>query len=408
MSGFMDYLEWRGDLPFSSEVPLNEIDNYMIAKICTPDFTGIIPSGKQTVRLCDAIDRYQTKYGDSEYIGALSSKLTFPVIKRMAETKRFSELPLSGYRNKVEKRLTEQFCALTTELYDETYYISFRGTDDTLIAWKENIMMSVDSSIHAREDAVEYLRWAATQYKGNFYVGGHSKGGNLAIYAAAMVEPEIQKRIIKVFSNDGPGFLPSFYETEGYKRIEDRILTILPQHSIVGSLLTQNGNIEVVKCDKIGPGSHDGFGWELKGPSYVHVEGMTKDSIVMNTGLMKVLENMDLETKYAVINEIFEVLKATGASTLTDIAEHKLKQAGTIISSLKSSPETKKFLNEFINAIVSETMPKINMPDFKAAIPKIKDAAESVIPKMKRTEGEQEELDENEEKIHDIEDPEQE
>lgn len=354
MGKISDYLDWRGDITMNCS-PFNEVDNFIISKIGTPDFTGIVPEDGSEISLYDAVGLYKDKYGDAgKYLGALASPNIGETIFRLPYIERFRDLKLSGFVKKHSEAETEQFSALTIGLPDGRYYVSFRGTDDTVLAWKENFMMSVEESVAAQRDALEYLEWAASVYSGRLIVGGHSKGGNLAVYAAVCASEDIQKRITDVYNNDGPGFREEFYNNPGYERIRDRIHTIIPRHSLVGTLLRQDDKVEVVNDSCRGMGAHDGFTWQVARNSFVRSsKGLSRSSLSFDESMNQMIATMTIEERQVVIDEIFDIIGSTGSSTITDIAEQRWHQAKTMAKTLKNSPEVKKFV-----ATVAELMVK--------------------------------------------------
>ena len=351
MAVIKDYLAWRGDLSFDSS-PFNEVDNYIVAKIGTPDLTGIVPEDAREIPLSLALDLYEAKYGKKgDYLGRLASASIMPVIREAANTVRFRDLKLSGFRRKYAVEETEQFSALTVTLPDGRHYVSFRGTDDTLIAWKENMLMSVEETVAAQRDALAYLDWAAGQYPGELIVGGHSKGGNLAVYAAAKTSPGTQERISAVYSNDGPGFMPDFMQSEGCLRIRPKIKLFLPQHSLVGTLLTQEERCEIVRSLKSGLAAHDGFNWAVLGPRFERCEKLSRGSRVFDESIDSMLEKMSVDERRVFIDDLFEVLGKTGAQTVTDLTEQKLHSTLKLAGSLRKAPEVRKFITALIEEL---------------------------------------------------------
>lgn len=345
MATISDYLDWRGDIHFLVS-PFNEVDNYIVAKIGTADLHGIVPETAEAVPLEAALERYFRRFGQGgNYLGLLSSEHLVPILRRLPETVRFRELALSGYVNRVLPQLTEQFAALTVTLPDGNYYVSFRGTDDTIAAWKEDFMLSLEDAVPAQRDAAAYLAWAAEQYPGPLIVGGHSKGGNLAVYAAATAAPAVQDRIVAVFNNDGPGFAEEFLRSEGYLRIRDRIVTLLPQRSIVGTLLSQD-RYTVVRCSRAGFSAHDGFNWEVRGTAFVHAPQLSRSSMALDESLERVLQGMELQERREFIETFFDLLTASGAVTLTDINEHKLRKAVEFGKGIRREKKVQRFAVE--------------------------------------------------------------
>lgn len=351
MAVITDYLAWRGDLSFENS-PFNEVDNYIVAKLGTPDLSGIVPEDAREIPLSLALDLYETKYGKKgDYLGRLASPSIMPVIRDAAKSVRFRDLKLSGFRHKYAVEETEQFSALTVTLPDGRHYVSFRGTDDTLIAWKENMLMSVEGTVAAQKDALTYLNWAGEQYPGELIVGGHSKGGNLAVYASAMTLPETQERISAVYSNDGPGFMPGFMQSEGYLRIKPKIKLFLPQHSIVGTLLTQEEHFEIVRSVKPGLAAHDGFNWAVLGPRFERCEKLSRSSRVFDESIDSMVEKMSVDERRVFIDDLFEVLGKTGAQTITDLTEQKLRSTLKLAGSLRKAPEVRKFITALIEEL---------------------------------------------------------
>ena len=347
----LDYLSERGDRSFE-EVPFNEVDNYIIAKIGTADYSGIIPRAGESVPLGEAVEAYFARRGEAgDYLGALASPSIAQSLHRLPGTRRFRDLLLSGFVLRLEPERTEQFSALTVTLPGVWSYVSYRGTDDSLLAWKEDFLMSVEEAVSAQADAAAYLAETALRLPGELMVGGHSKGGNLAVYAAAMAPEEVQARITHVYNNDGPGFLPAFYEGEGYGRIRRRIHTLLPQYSLVGTLLTRERWATVVKSSRAGIAAHDGFNWEVRHDSFVRCPVLSRSSQAFEETMDRVLAGMGPEERREFIDELFEALSATGAVTVTDLSETRLRQALTIASSFRKGTGTKRFVLQVLEQL---------------------------------------------------------
>jgi len=351
MATIRDYILWRGDLTFAAD-PFNDVDNYIIAKLGTPDLSFLVPSVFQPASLRDVLDSYTRMYGEEgDTLGALTSGQILPAMRQLPDTKRFGELTLSGFRKTIDTGRTEQFSALTVHLPDGRHYISFRGTDDTLLGWKENLLMCVEPVIAAQRSAADYLTEAAAALPGRLIVGGHSKGGNLAVYAAASAPPEVQERIDTVYSNDGPGFLPDFLRTEGYRDIRPKVRLLIPEHSVVGTLLTQDADAVFVKSRRTGIASHDGFAWEVLGPDFVHVPELCRSSRNFHRYIDDMTTAMSDEERRAFIDDFFGLLASTGAETITGLTELRLRDALKLANSLRKSQETRKFLSMLLEVL---------------------------------------------------------
>lgn len=378
MATIRDYLDWRGDVTMDYS-PFNEVDNYILAKIGSPDLTGIVPFDTREMSLATAVQLYEEAYGEEgRYLGALAAPGIMDTFFRLPSTERFKDLRLTGYIRIVDEAENEQFSALTIGMPDGRYYVSFRGTDDTILAWRENLMMSVEECVPAQRDAADYLVWAAEHYDGPLIVGGHSKGGNLAVYAAVNAPETVQDRIVAVYSNDGPGFNPDFYDNPGYQRIRDRIHTILPRHSLVGTLLQQDDNITVVNDSCRGIGAHDGYSWQVERNSFVRSpNGLSRSSRSFDESMNTMIANMSIEDRKAVIDEIFDIIATTGSSTISEITERRWRQAKTMAKTFKNSPEVKKFVVTMAELLVKDYKGRLQADNKKAKEEKAESKSET-------------------------------
>lgn len=318
MANIMDYLDWRGDLSFRAD-PFNEVDNLICALLGTPDLSLLIPENGQAVSLPNVVESYTELWGEKgDRLGLLASPQVLPLLRKCAETVRYASVKLSHFVNIVDDVKAEQFSAVCVHLPDGCCYLAYRGTDDSILGWKEDFLLSVLDWVPAQRDALAYLISVAADVDGELILGGHSKGGNLAFYAAVNAPEEIQRRIRAVYSNDGPGFRENVQNTEGYKRIADRLFSILPQHSMVGILLEQCGQPIIVKSAKVAPESHDGFNWELMGTRFVRCEDFSRSAKAFESALERAIAAKTQAERREFVDAFFLLLTATGAKTLTE------------------------------------------------------------------------------------------
>ena len=372
MNTVFDYLDWRGDVPMSV-APFNDVDNFIISKVGCCDFDGIVAHDAAPTPLGEALEAYFTRRGaDADKFGALASANLAPVLHRLPETARFRDVLLRCFSRLALPEQTEQFSALTLTLPDGTHYVSFRGTDDTLYAWKEDFMMALSGAVPAQRDAADYLTRTAAALAGTLRVGGHSKGGNLAVYAAAEAVPEIQARISVVYNNDGPGFHAEYLSTPGYLAIRDRIRTLLPQFSIVGTLLVQDrATCTVVRSSRFGIAAHDGFNWGTSAAGFLRAEDLSRSSRAFDATMEQVLAQMDMAQRREFIEALFGVLTATGAVTLTDINERRLRRALTIARRMAKEKTVSRFVVDVLEQMAKEYV-VVSAAQLKGYLPKRK------------------------------------
>ena len=342
MNNVLSYLDWRGDLPFSKS-PFNEVDNLILSLFCYLPLEEIVPGpGKRPVSLVRAAEKYFSArpVPDRSEKTSHSGEAYDWLFYRMANSDRFRKVTLSDMVSITDDVWTEQFAAVCFHLDRRTLYIAYRGTADKLVGWKEDFLLACLPTIPSHEQALRYLvRTAQTYPQGVLHVGGHSKGGNLAVYASARAPLPVQDRICRVWSNDGPGFQPEFLNRRGYKQISGRIRSIVPESSIVGLLLTQDKNYEIVGSSQIGLMQHDGFSWEVSGPQFVQKEGLSAQSLQMEKKIEDWLGKIPAEEKKKVVDTLFDLLAASGATTLSDVKKGKLKFAIAALPQMMDLPK---------------------------------------------------------------------
>lgn len=358
MANISDYIDWRGDLDFSAS-PFNEVDNLVLSELCFIDFENIVPSPKDggAVALGKAAEEFLKKNGPADKI---SMGLLIPdeiplLLEKAASSHRFRDTYVRGYVNIVDTERQTQFSATTYLLGDGTEYVAFRGTDDTVVGWKEDFNMSFLSEVPAQTEAVAYLDIAACSSALPLRIGGHSKGGNLAIYAALKSIPQIQSRIINIYNNDGPGFKRPVREEPGYKRIAGKIITLTPHLSVVGSLLEHELNYDVVESDGKGLLQHDGFTWHVIGTRFVRLEDTSPASKRLEESLRNHLNELDTEQRKCFVNGLFGAIESTGASTLSEINEDRLRSAYKIAASIMSlDKKTRELVTKTLALLMKE------------------------------------------------------
>lgn len=263
MSNVFDYLDWRGDLTFE-QASFNEIDALILAitaYIHYPDSFDELTSFKE------ALQKFYAQPPEDAYRGFDGIKDDiYQLLKSLEENRRFNELYLSDYRNIFIKEPQEQFAAMTYHLADHCLITVFRGTDSTLVGWKEDFNMALDKPVPAQLSAAAYLEDIADKYAKKIIVTGHSKGANLAVFAASQLRDK--DRLLNVYCNDGPGFSNEFINSSEFKEIKERIKAYMPAGSIVGGLMIPP-QIEMILSNGVSILQHDPFSWQLKGTHFL-------------------------------------------------------------------------------------------------------------------------------------------
>ena len=350
MANLMDYLDWRGDLTLAVS-PFNEVDALILAELSFVDFEGIVPPPEvgRGVKLNEAAEAFFARHGGRDVdMGVLVPDGISQMLRKLMASPRFCGMTLNGYEALLDDEVEEQFSALTIDLGNGSIYISFRGTDDTIVGWKEDLNMSFLEEIPSQKQAVDYVARIARQYpEKTLRIGGHSKGGNLAVYSAAKSSGDIQERIVAVHNNDGPGFIWDISKTPGHKRIAGRIHTVLPQTSVVGMLMEHEKHYQVVYSTYDGLYQHDGFSWQVKGTQFVHLDDFSREGKLVDEALSSWADSLNTQQREALAEALYSVFTATGAKTLSELNEEKLKSASAMLKTYKNlDRESRRMVSE--------------------------------------------------------------
>ena len=342
-----DYLTWRGDLTFAQD-GFNEVDNLILCIISYINFKKISrlwstdPADAMTMgEVCAFLT------SEDEQLG-LSEEDYIPLMRAAAKTKRFGGVKLFAYESSHDDVREMQFNAVTFLLPDESIFVAFMGTDRSFAGWKEDFNMSFLEAVPAQMRAIAYTTEIARACPDRtLRIGGHSKGGNLAIYSAVKCAQAVQQRIVGVYNNDGPGFLNDLSATVEHQRIAERIHTVVPQSSVVGMLLEHEKNVQVVHSTYEGIMQHDGFSWEVKGTQFVHLDDFSREGKLFDETIDAWADALSPQQREGFSDALYEVLTATGARTLSELGGEKLKSAVSILKSYKSlDRETRDALSD--------------------------------------------------------------
>ena len=354
MANILDYLDWRGDLSFSA-APFNEVDNLIFSQLCFLDLDRLVSADPNAlpVRLEHAIDRYFERHPiESTSMGFILPRDILILADRARRTARFRDVCVMCFVNHVDQRVQEQFSATTYLLGDGSAYVTFRGTDDTLVGWKEDFNMAFTPTVPAQADATKYLDMILRATNRPLHLGGHSKGGNLAVYAAIHVDPADRIRILDVYSNDGPGFHPHMLSSEAFRAMQGKIRSIVPESSVVGMLLEHEEPYRIVKSTAKGLFQHDGFSWELVGTRFSTVGNLSGESRLVDRTLTLWLAQMNNTEREDFIDSMYSVLSANNAQTLTELTSDRK----SLLSSLRSiDPKSRDMLMKLLLLLADQS-----------------------------------------------------
>ncbi|MGN1270483.1 MAG: DUF2974 domain-containing protein [Clostridia bacterium] len=348
MPNIIDYIEWRGDLSFENS-PINEIDDIIFSRF------SYIPFRCIELKDIDTIGDIALKMKDLDIDNYLWNDDKI-FLQKIGNCKRFKNIKVSDYIEIFDKAAEKQFAAITLWIQDSKKYISFRGTDSSLVGWKEDLNMGFRKDVPSQKEAVKYLDSIANKYKDNLIVGGHSKGGNLAVYSAVFCKDNVKDRIERVINADGPGFDNSVILTNNYKKMLNRIQTYIPQSSIVGRLLEHEEEYQVVKSVQKGIMQHDIYSWEIEPTKLIRIPTVTNNSEIFNGIVSDWLKNTTPKQRENFINVIYEIIMETQAQKTSDFRVETVKKIAIILNGYRNvSGEDKKEIEQMVKLLLEST-----------------------------------------------------
>jgi len=396
MANMLDYLDWYGDFDFRT-VPFNEVDNLILSQISYLDLTGAVPptpsGGSLSVTpdapsVRDAWSRFRECYPVDKKVdlGPLISPLTVTVFEKMAAGSRFGTTRLCCYESRLDTVSHEQFGALTAILPNGISYVSFRGTDDSMVGWREDCEMSY-RVVPSQTSALSYLDEVAGLMRGELHVGGHSKGGNLAAYASAYCSAEVRRRIAVVWCNDAPGFVDEVVPLSSLTPILDRVRLFTPEYSLVGSLFTHALAPTVIKSGgdtgTQGVMQHSALEWQVMRGEFVRGEGISEDSRKMGEVFSQLLASHDIAGRKRLVTDLYDALDVAGIDSLTTLASRGAAGLGAVLNSVGAlDEEDRKPMTDFLLGVVGQSVALTVSPIAKTLTTAFEDArksAESII-----------------------------
>lgn len=346
-----------------SSVKFNMVDSLILSHFVYFNFNKVVPglSDYQAVKIGDLLK--------AEYVPDLLRDLwNFESNRRLlialGMSPRFRDIRMCCFSDITSITDQKQFAAVTFLLDDQTAYIAYRGTDSTVTGWKEDLNMTFTSPVPAQQEGVAYLNAIADRFPHcALIVGGHSKGGNIAVYSAMECDPAVQNRIISINSHDGPGFKDDVFASAKYARIRTKVHKTLPQSSLVGMLLQRHEDYTVVESKQFWILQHDPLTWVIENGDFKYRQGITSGAEHINTAVNQWLESLDDEKRELFAATIHNVIESMGIVKLSDFGKDWRKKALMAMDTIRGiDPETKHFVLETIKSLLSLYLKSFSIP----------------------------------------------
>ena len=342
MGTILDYLKDYGDYTFA-ERPFDEVDSLVLCQFAYLKFGGLVPSvdeDKPAVGLQELKEHadYDHLYADERY-----REDNTALFSGMYRSKRFRDLKINNYINQISLETETQFSAVTFRLPNGICYVAYRGTDETIVGWKEDLNLAFSEPVEGQRMSVEYLDRAAREIEGSFYVGGHSKGGNLATYACMNCDPTVRSRVMAIYDHDGPGFRPEVKARGAYDEIVDRIHKTIPHSSLVGMILYTDGIYSVVESRTMGLAQHNPYTWLVKDDHFQIVDELYAGRKFMDEALNQWILSLTQEQMHTFVDTLYQIVLASETDNLIDFSANWFQSLQKIGMALRDiDPQTGK------------------------------------------------------------------
>ncbi len=354
MAGIVEYSLMNAHKDFNT-LPFTKVDGLIFAQLAYLDFDTFVPDRQLFTRgitfskICEQDDF------DTLFPLERTARKNLLLFNSLAYSKRYGTIKINYHENIFDSEKEVQFSATTFLLPDGTACVSFRGTDSTITGWRENFNMLYNDTVPAQISAVKYLNNVARKIKGNIIVVGHSKGGNLAIYASVMCSPKTKEKIVEVQSFDSPGFTEEFVNSPNYLETESKIIKFVPEDSMIGMLLNDTASYRIVKSDGEGIHQHDPFLWLVDDNDFITGEKIHTKARFVNSTFKEWVSNFTPEQRELFVDAMFDIVEATNiqkAESFLDWSENLKGNSSLILDTIKDlDPETRNFMLKVLRNI---------------------------------------------------------
>lgn len=356
MPNLLNYIEEVAYQDFY-DVPLNRLDILALTEIAYLPFNDLVKpdfATEKAVRLDHLATQFEAAYhGERPNLSVTITPDRIKLLQLLKDAKRFKAIKAFAFIDDYDMEEEKQFAAMTYKVGQDKLVTIFRGTDDTIIGWKEDFHMTYMAEIPAQQSATAYLNNIMTLPIQTIYLAGHSKGGNLAIYASSHMSPQDQKRITQIIAYDSPGVHPTVVESSGYQAIKDRIQPIIPQNSIVGMLLETPDNAEIVESKALGLLQHISFSWEVEGHDFKLAPTLTENSVQVDETLKTWTASLNDEELKHFFDLLFGMFIDAGIEHLNDFTVDTPKKISLLMQQQQNlTDEEKKMLDELFRRLI--------------------------------------------------------
>ena len=345
-----------------AERPLTDVDSLVLSCLSYFHYQGDAVRSREGVLVGDL---FCAEHLDAMAHGLWDAEGLVRLLALVSASPRFRDVRVSEYVDDFDVAAEKQFSACVLHLPDGDAYVSYRGTDNTLVGWKEDFNMAFETGVPSQYAAIDYLERVAPGIEGRIFLGGHSKGGNLAVCAAARCSAEVAARLGRVFSHDGPGFTEEALADELWKERSGLVSKTVPRSSVIGMLFERQEDYAVVESATMGLTQHDPFSWVVEGEDFVRCDDLGRGASFVDKGLNEWISSMTREEREGFVETLFSVLGAAGEDTFADLSGNWQASVPAMLRRLgELDPGERAHITRALSALVGAFMPNVELPQF--------------------------------------------
>lgn len=355
MGNIIDYVKEWGQYSLLDR-PFNEVDSLVLCQLVYLHYEKFVPGLEERnspVTIKSIFEHPEKEHILDDYWYREDNMELFTAA---VHSVRFGNLKMNYYVNIINEGEETQFSAMTFILEDKNVYMAYRGTDATIIGWKEDFNLAFSKPLHSQQLAAEYMDRVAGYIGGSFFAGGHSKGGNLVVYAAMNCQPKTRSKLLQVYNHDGPGFRPEIREAGNYAAIADRVHKYIPRSSIVGMLLEDHCDYEVIESKGVGLLQHNAYSWKIDENAFIRAKGMTDGRKIRDGALNEWVLSLTEEEGHAFVDTLYDIISASEAYDVFEFGADWKKSMTNIFEAAKGVDDTtKKVLQKIFKSLFEIT-----------------------------------------------------
>ena len=344
----------KNEMRTFAEYPFNNVDSVILSKLSCVRFNGLVGGVEENRSPVVLSDLLKAEWFVSMTGGIFNEEKVLQLIFALCASPRFRNIKLNYYEENTDKGIHEQFAATTFILPFGKAYLAFRGTDPSLIGWQEDCNMTFMNAVPSQLAALEYIEKVASLIDLPLILGGHSKGGNVAVYGGAKAKERVKHRIEAIYDHDGPGFREEVMKQKCFDDVIPKIRKTVPECSIVGMLLDTRADYRIVASNERYLSQHDTFSWIVDKDDFVYLAHLSKQATAIQTSMKEFLSKVPDKDKERFVESVFQIISAGGADMVQEISEERINNLMAMIGAIKDvTPETRKFLVQTVKLLTT-------------------------------------------------------